>query len=324
MPIGKIHAPKNQYRGINAHLNSRLQAEGGWDSFHAIHLGDLTKTLRTVLFPLGYTADIEQSLQIKRAGAPTRQPESDVTIYDPDPVRAQQSAAPVGAHPHELVLTIPTMLALDDPTIEYYRSIVLVERDVESGERGKAVAWIELLSPSNKPRGRDFETYRSKRELLLQTGLVFVEIDYLHQTPPTFAGVPNYATDNPPEDAQPYRITVVDPRPEFLEGKGRSRVFGVDETIPTMTIPLSGDDRLDFDFDAPYQMTFEGMLYGNEVDYAQLPLKFENYSRADQTRIVNRMLAVIEASQTGAQLDAILPAPTHPLNVALSRLDALH
>jgi hypothetical protein len=105
----------------------------------------------------------------------------------------------------------------------------------------------------------------------------------------------------------------------------RVHEFDVDTPIPTMTVPLSGDDLLDFDFDAPYQRTFEAATYGAYlVDYAQLPMEFERYSRADQMRIARRMLAVMEAVRDGVDLAAI-PAPLDVKDVTLEdALEALH
>jgi hypothetical protein len=63
-----VRAVKNQYQGINAHLHSYWQVEGGWDGFHANHIADLMRLMSAQLLPLGYTADIQQSLQIRRLG----------------------------------------------------------------------------------------------------------------------------------------------------------------------------------------------------------------------------------------------------------------
>jgi hypothetical protein len=55
-----IHSDKNLYPGINAHLNSFLQQEdGGWESFHADHIGQLRQALEAVL-PANYYAMIEK------------------------------------------------------------------------------------------------------------------------------------------------------------------------------------------------------------------------------------------------------------------------
>ena len=102
-----IQSVKNQYRGINDHLNSKLQSAGGWDSFHTSHISDLTKAMKAGLRPLGYTADIEQSLQIRRYGEPPLLSKIPIPIYDllsgrqgtPEPFQAGDT--------HEIVLSIP-------------------------------------------------------------------------------------------------------------------------------------------------------------------------------------------------------------------------
>lgn len=57
---------KNQYVGISAHLHSYWQADGEWHEFHTAYIVDLTRVLKRQLRPLGYTAGIESSLQIRR------------------------------------------------------------------------------------------------------------------------------------------------------------------------------------------------------------------------------------------------------------------
>lgn len=51
-----VRSTKNQYIGINAHLHSLWQAEGGWDEFHAAHIIYLANSLKVPLLPRGYTA----------------------------------------------------------------------------------------------------------------------------------------------------------------------------------------------------------------------------------------------------------------------------
>ena len=74
----KVVAVKNQYLGINAHLHSFWQKMGGWKEFHTSHIVDLTRILKNDLLPLGYTAGIEDSLQIRREGSDDGYPESDI------------------------------------------------------------------------------------------------------------------------------------------------------------------------------------------------------------------------------------------------------
>ena len=59
-----VRSLKNQYRGINAHLHSQWQAHGNWAGFHTRHIGDLAGLLRRQLYPMGYVAEIEESLQV--------------------------------------------------------------------------------------------------------------------------------------------------------------------------------------------------------------------------------------------------------------------
>ena len=85
-----VRSIKNQYLGINAHLQSAFQAQGGWDSFHTLHIGQLASAMQSQLRALGYTAAIEESLQIRRIGESDRYPVSDVLIADQDRERAGQ------------------------------------------------------------------------------------------------------------------------------------------------------------------------------------------------------------------------------------------
>src|SRR5688572_13293980 len=100
-----IRSIKNQYRGINAHLHSFWQSEGGWDSFHSSHITYLTAALKAKLLPKGYTAESQQSLQIR---------------------------------------------SLEDELSQY---IAVGIYEFVQGDHDEPVAWIELLSPSNKPGG---------------------------------------------------------------------------------------------------------------------------------------------------------------------------
>lgn len=82
-----VRSIRNQYCGINAHLHSYWQSMGGWHSFHGNHITDLLRALRAALLPMGYTADLESSLQVRRLDQPMDEQESDITIFDPHPVR---------------------------------------------------------------------------------------------------------------------------------------------------------------------------------------------------------------------------------------------
>jgi hypothetical protein len=259
----------NQFLGINPLLHSQLQAEGGWDNFHVNHISDLTRFLQRDLRSMGYLAQAEQSLQIRRRENSLHHPSTYVT----------QGGG--------LALSVPELLELDEEDLATYRAIGIYQK-ASNDTRGDAVAWLELLSPANKPGGRHFAAYREKRTALLQAGLVFIELDYLHHQAPTIA-VPVY-----PEHAASscYRILIIDPRPDWLNGAGLVYPIHVDEPLPTLNIPLNAEDVIQFDFDAPYQQTYEGLFFGDEIDYATLPQMWEHYSTDDQARILSRLLAL--------------------------------
>lgn len=275
----------NQFFGINPMLHSQLQAAGGWDHFQVNHISDLTRFLQRDLRTMGYVAQSEQSLQIRRRETASRAPESDVTVYDP----ARQPATTPGT-PDALALSVPQLLDLDERDLATYRAVGIYRKaeSTETDARGEAVAWLELLSPTNKPGGRHFAAYREKRVALLQAGLVFIELDYLHHQPPTIA-VPPYPEQ---PESSPWRIVVIDPRPDWLHGQGRVYPARVDEPLPVVRIPLNAGDVLNFSFDAPYQQTFEALFFGDGIDYSVLPPDWSRYRADDRARILSRLLAI--------------------------------
>ncbi len=303
-----IRTIKNQYQGINAHLHSYWQAEHKWNNFHGIHIVDLVKLMRNQLLPMGYTADIENSLQIRRIGDDVRYPKSDIFISD---LQANYRTN-IRPEPRIASLVIEDLLIDELDRDHPYSAIVIRENNTTQSE---PVAWVELLSPTNKGDTRDARTYYGKCWALLENGIVFVEIDYLHETPPTFENLPDYSRGD--VNAQAYRIMILDSRLDLLQGPVDLEEFGVDMSPKPMTIPLNGDDKLIFDFAAAYQKTFEDMLYGfeAELNYSELPVHFDRYSPSDQERIVARMLAIIKAEQAGVDLEANAPLPTEAVSL---------
>jgi hypothetical protein len=268
--VRPVRSRKNQYIGINAHLHSLLQANSKWISFHTRHITHLADALTDQLEPMGYVVDVEVSLQVRQAADFLLRPRADVLIYDPLPTRSPPSSEMRSARGEWIPL--PELFAERDYSEKPYRAIT-----ISSEDSGEPVVWIELLSPSNKGDSADAESYRAKRMSLLVGGLVFVEIDYLHETPPTFEGIHTYhPLPGRPSfpDAHPYQIVIADPRPKLEKGRAQKPGFDVDESIPTLDIPLNAEDVLTFDFDAPYQETFEKTRFGKKIDYAELPLNF--------------------------------------------------
>lgn len=295
-----IRSRKNQYLGINAHLNSILQnVPGEWRSFHANHITHLCDLLERQL-PEGYYAITERSLQILREGRNGETPAASSGV--PDILIAREAArAPL---PTPAAATAPTMVR---PAVELLRDTedeldaVVIYQTTPGGGRGEAVTRIELLSPSNKLPHADYWRYLDKREETLQSGVAFVELDYLHQTRSTIPGVPSYPHHE--TGAYPYLIMTVAPYPSLEESHLHIYGFRVDEPIPSVPIPV-GQEQLLFDFGMAYNYSYAASRYRQSlVDYAQEPLRMDTYSPEDQQRIRRRMEIVRQAVEAGRSLD---------------------
>jgi hypothetical protein len=96
-----------------------------------------------------------------------------------------------------------------------------------------------------------------------------VELHYLNTYPPFLEKIPFYPEE---ADAKPYHIAVTRPRTDmFPPYPSYVYLFGIDEPIPNIAIPLLGEDQVIFSFDQVYQHTFEQEGLGQDVNYDQLP-----------------------------------------------------
>jgi hypothetical protein len=289
---------QNPYQGINAHLNSELQTPGTedtglsiWPGFHSSHVANIADFLNDQL-PPNYVARSEQSLQIRvqedvLLPETTRKPEPDVSIY-------QRSNTPAASSAVTMEAASPVDLALDDTldlTEDFVKSIII--RQVSENDRiGVVVTRIELLSPTNKPGHAGYDAYRRNRNTALFSHVPLVEVDYLHELPPPLLNYPIYPLD---PYSQPYNILVSDPRPSVKEGRLRAYGFHVDQSFPIVTIPLAGDDTLNFDFGAVYRHTFARGRWGYSLNYAAPPPRFDTYHPLDRARI-EAVMARVQAS----------------------------
>ena len=130
---------------------------------------------------------------------------------------------------HQLqTLTVEALLEDEEDWEHPYSAIVIHTLDTEQSA-DIPVAWMELLSPTNKGNSQDAQTYRAKQRLLLEQQIIFVEVDYVHETPPTFTQFADYSFHQ--IDSHPFRIIVLDPRPDFRHGPVTHVEFDVDEII---------------------------------------------------------------------------------------------
>lgn len=257
------------FPGINPFLNTHLKRRHVWPDFHTTHISDIKNALRAALAPKGYEVYAEQGVQIRGDAGGAARARPDVAIVDPENhprggLRPQASKAP---EVRGVVEVMPLDPDVEYPAIKIY--------DAASN---LPLAWIELLSPANKPPSSHFTAYDAKRTQVVQLGIVFVEIDYIQWLAPTWPNTPAYARDH--SDAAPYRITVIDPHPTPLEGTAYGYPFGVLDAVPEVAIPLRENDWFEFDFGAPYRKTFTESLYDQIIGDA-----LDGYHAADAEKI---------------------------------------
>lgn len=265
----------NPYPGVDAHLNSFLQQDGGgWESFHSVQIAHLYEMLDSTLPPNYYVA-AEKSLQIGALGfdhETSRRYRPDLAIY--------QQAASETLSP--FLATTPTatlpLVEVQDEDENTYTSIVIYETQ-EGKYPGKPVTWIEILSPANKPPGSAAVQYSLKRRQTLRSGLALVEIDYLHQSRPVNPLLPSYADGD--EGAYPYMVLISTPADEQVEFYG----FQIDSVLPKIPIPLAGKERTEIDFGLLYRQTAAHRIFRIVVDYEKDPINFERYKSEDQAKI---------------------------------------
>jgi hypothetical protein len=186
----------------------------------------------------------------------------------------------------------PHYIALSEPSLQKrariernrrWTSVAVYDaQDAEHGVHGQPVVRIEVLSPANMPGGSYAGAYQQNRARAILGGTALVEVDYLHEYRSPVAGVPVY----PDEDgSQPYTITVTRPTQQQVD----VYLFGIQMPIPTVTIPLAGEESVAFDFGQPYGYTWRKSRFWFYVDYTQAPARFTTYSAADRTTIRARM-----------------------------------
>jgi len=285
---------KNLYPGVNPHFNSRLQSpDGFWSSFHNLMIIQIADILDEVL-PGKYFVLPELSLHVQPIPKTRRK-----SLYTPgkglldgSSYKLVDNHQPARSQP---VLTLPVSANFQD---EYPHKMGIVVYCHEAGEKfSHPVAYIELLSPAVKLGGDFHAAYRFNRCDALEAELTLIEIDLLHESPPIIDALPKYSMRE--DNAHPYWVLVSDPRPNLMKGKIESYGFDVAQPLPTVRVPLKGDDETELDLNEAYQLTFNRRaFYLILTDYHQRPDRFETYAPADQDFIIRRM-AEIAAEQRG-------------------------
>jgi hypothetical protein len=127
----------------------------------------------------------------------------------------------------------------------------------------RAVASIELLSPSNKAAGTVSQArYLEKRSSALHGGLHWIEIDLLRggQRPALPVTLPQ------PADYLAYVAQATPTGWQHL-----AYAWGLREPLPPLPIPLLGTDRALLDLGACFRVAYDRIAADDEADYAGPP-----------------------------------------------------
>jgi len=281
---------QNPYPGINPHLNSRLQQQGGgWRGFHTRFLAHFYTFLENHL-PENYLVAPEEALQIGVYEHESDSVQTQNTVPDllirRDPQSQPSTATPVAGS-----LSTPTFtLDLKLPEEKPLTALVIYR---EGSTQMLPVTRIELLSPANKSGGSHYRSYMTKRTSTLAADIRLIEIDLLHEQPPLLEVIPDYRTGEP--DSYPYHVLVSNPSPSSNQ-KGKTLVYGwyVQDRLPTIPIPLFEDDQIVADLNPLYQETVNERFLQAVVDYNELPEKFDTYQERDQ-QFIREKIAQIAA-----------------------------
>jgi len=298
-----IQSRKNQYLGVNAHQLSMLQTPGtfeqpsSWRGFHNHYIARIMEVLNEKL-PAGYVAVSEESLQVlgeDDEGAPVRKkPTPDVTVY---------ARKGIGVIPAGEAIASPTWEAVEVAREEtrFTGAVIIYQQATESKSLwGKVVTRIEVLSRSNKRRGSNWMDYRHKRHETFLSGIPLVEIDLLHESRSPLVDLPIYPTD---VQSYPYTVSISDPRTDTQQVQVQAYGFGVDQSFPTIPLPLSDKAFVGFNFGEAYHQAYERGPWHQVVDYESEPVRMDTYTPVDQARIRARLESVRAAHAAGVDLE---------------------
>jgi hypothetical protein len=285
---------QNYYPGINPHLNSILQSDGGgWESFHANFIGQLGRELDLHL-PENYYAVDEKSLQIGKFDTNTEERHFEkIRTNRPDVMVIRENESPARITGATSARAPTLELPVDTDFVEFDDEndlLSITVYHVDAGRfPGKPVTRFELLSPANKPSGAYHERYLLNRQRSLMSSLRLVEIDLLHETRPLLRNhIPDYTQQD--VRATPYAVLVSDPRPGVRQGKTRVFGFGLDEPLPVITVPLDEQDTIDVDFNQVYQQTVtERRIFLKLIRYDIEPERIETYNQRERDFIRQKM-----------------------------------
>ena len=226
-------------------MDPYFEQSGQWHSFHAQYVIQLARTAAAVL-PQGYHADNEMMLFIHEPSAKRRR----LAGVADDAVSVGtcgRGAGPAGA------------VACDEPKRRVrYGDQVLAEKhrfvQVLTNANRRVVSVIEVLSPTNKGKAADRQTYLAKREELVRDGVHFLQIDLLR-------GGRHMLPEAPSTRGQLNAMLV-------RAGQGEAELWdwSLRDRLPTLPVPLlEGDADVPLDLRGAMDVVYDAMRYGSFI-----------------------------------------------------------
>lgn len=212
----------------------------GLDYWDGMHLGWIVETLRELrrLLPPGYTARAGSG-PLVAIGPERVYPDVSVTAPTATAIRT----ATAGRRAPDLELTIAELTPID--------SAVLVARG------GRLVAAVELVSPGNKDRPGRREQYTTRYAGYLRGGVNLLLVD-VHRLPTGFSfsrSIAESLAEGVSTNGTPEAVAYGVGGPAATGGRYLAvwhSPLALGAALPTMPLPLAGEDVVDIDLEATY------------------------------------------------------------------------
>jgi hypothetical protein len=154
-------------------MNPYLEQEDVWHDFHQKFIPALAAALVPQLRP-AYIVKVDTHVYVHEPPAGERHFAGRPDVYLAEAAPSAEDASGTGATAGTLTRA-PAYARVPVPADVVQESYI----EIRDRESRRVVTVIELLSPSNKDRGNDFEQYAAKRRELLAGDVHLIEIDLL-------------------------------------------------------------------------------------------------------------------------------------------------
>ncbi|MFO0841795.1 MAG: DUF4058 family protein [Gemmataceae bacterium] len=205
-------------------MDPYIEASGLWPDFHDDLVGEIKRSLAAAL-PERYFVQTGERSYIVLAGVDEKESKEfipDVGVFTP-PGGTEKQAAVAEPKPEAGVTTMRAFI--DHHARENFIEIY------EAGPELRLVTSIEVLSPSNKRRGKGRKLYLRKRNALLLGAANFVEIDLLR-------GGKRMPMAEPWPSSPYYLLVAREQRAPYC----RVHLAGYRDPLPEVPVPLAPPD----------------------------------------------------------------------------------